>query len=419
MKSRAPVTLLIVGAGDRGAGYAQFARKLPRRARVVGVAEPRAAHRERMAQDFHLPPGRVFQDWRAAADRPRMADAVIIATQDAMHVEPAEAFARKGYAMLLEKPMAPNPRDCRRIVAAVKAAGIPFAVCHVLRYTAYTRRLQKLLAAGAVGDIVSVQHLEPVGWWHQAHSFVRGNWRNERESSSMLLAKSCHDLDWLRAIVGRPCRRVSSFGSLYHFRPEQRPAGAAARCLDCAVEPRCPYSAKRIYMEFLRRGYHGWPLSVLTTDLTPSGVRAALATGPYGRCVYACDNDVVDHQVVNLVFDGGVTAAFTMTAFNEGGGRQTKIFGTRGEITGDSTYLTHFDFRSRRKTVIDTRMKDHSILGGHGGGDGGLMDAFLRSVAENDPRHISSGLDETLESHLIVFAAEESRRTGRIVPIRS
>ncbi|HAU36745.1 MAG TPA: oxidoreductase, partial [Phycisphaerales bacterium] len=303
------------------------------------------------------------------------------------------------------------------IAAAVKESGILFAVCHVLRYTDYTRRLKAILDEGRIGRIVSIQHLEPVGYWHQAHSFVRGNWRNESESSFMLLAKSCHDLDWLRHVMGLPMRRVSSFGSLMHFRRDCRPAGAADRCLDCGVEAQCPYSAKRIYLERFHAGHTGWPLDVITSDLTEAGVLAALRDGPYGRCVYDCDNDVVDHQVVNIEFDDGPTATFTMTAFTEMSDRKTRIFGTRGRIEGDGRTLRVLDFLTDHEETIDTRAPAGSILGGHGGGDYRLMQGFVAAVGEQDPAKILSGPAETLESHLAVFAAERARREGRVVEI--
>jgi len=370
-----------------------------------------------LAKAHSIPKANVFTDWREAAGRERFADAALICTQDAMHAEPAVALAQRGYHVLLEKPMAPNEADCRRIVAAAKAAGVIFAVCHVMRYTAYTRRLKALLAEGLVGDIVSIQHLEPVGYWHQAHSFVRGNWRNEAESACMLLAKSCHDLDWLRHVMGARFRRVSSFGSLQHFRKEGAPAGAGQRCLDCGVEAQCPYSAKKIYLGRVERSQTGWPANVLTPVVTKESVAEALRTGPYGRCVYACDNDVVDHQVVNMEFEGGQTAVFTMTAFNKGGGRVTRIFGTRGEIHTNSSTIEHFDFLTDKSQTIDTRAADAGILGGHGGGDYGLMDSFIAAVAENNPARILSGPDEALETHLAVFAAERSRREGRVVNV--
>lgn len=412
-----PVTLMVIGGGGRGSTYAQYTLKCPDKAQIVGVAEPRDFHRECLVRDHDIPATNVFTDWRDAAARPRPADAVLICTQDTMHEEPAVAFAKLGYHILLEKPMAPTADACRRIVAAAREADIIFAVCHVMRYTRFTRALKKMIVAGKIGEVVNVQLLEPVGFWHQAHSFVRGNWRSEAESSPMLLAKSCHDIDWLRHVVGRSCARVSSFGSLYHFRREQRPAGAAERCLDCPVEASCPYSAKRIYGERLARGETDWPLNVVTPEPTADSLQQALREGPYGRCVYACDNDVVDHQVVNLEYEGGVSASFTMTAFSPFGGRQVRISGTRGYIDADSSTIRHFDFLTQEWQTIDTDAGDAGILGGHGGGDGGIMEAFVAAVASGDRTHILSGPEETLESHLTVFAAEEARHQGSVVAI--
>jgi len=412
-----PVRLLLVGAGSRGAVYAAYAAARPEAVQIVGVAEPRDAYRERVAREHRLAPGRAVRDWRELAQA-GLADGVVIATPDVLHVEPAVAFAGLGYHLLLEKPMAPSPADCRRIVAAARAGGVFLAVCHVLRYTRYTERLKAILASGRIGDIVSVTHLEPVGYWHQAHSFVRGNWSNEARSAPMLLAKSCHDLDWIRHVVGAPCRQVSSFGGLRHFRRDARPAGAADRCLDCAIEPTCPYSAAKIYLGRVRAGYTGWPVDVLTTDLSEAGVTDALRTGPYGRCVYACDNDVVDHQVVAMHFAGGATATFTMTGFTRQRDRETRVFGTRGELSGDGTRIDVHDFLTDRTETLRVDIaSDGTPITGHGGGDGRLMERFVAAVASGDPSLILSGPEESLETHLIVFAAEEARREGRVVDV--
>ena len=415
------VKILIVGCGARGSGYGRFVLACPERAKVVAIAEPIAERRNAVGDAHNVPPEYRFNSWEDVARLPRLADAVLICTQDQMHEAPAIAFAQLGYDILLEKPMAPTAESCRRIVAAVKKAGVLFAVCHVLRYTAYTRKLKEVLASGAIGEIINIQHLEPVGYWHQAHSFVRGNWRNEEESSFMLLAKCCHDVDWLRYVMNRPCRQVQSFGTLKHFRSECAPKGAATRCLDCPaeIEKNCPYSAIKIYLrDRLDKGHSGWPVNVLAHEVTRETILDALRNGPYGRCVYACDNDVVDNQIVNMIFDNGSTVSMTMTAFNSHGGRLTRIFGTRGSIDTDSNTITLFDFLTDKKTVIDTAIKnDGGILSGHGGGDGGLMDAFVSAVAEQDPSKILSGTDETLESHLMVFAAEESRKNGKVMDI--
>ncbi|MFD9333947.1 Gfo/Idh/MocA family protein [Streptomyces sp. NPDC060028] len=413
------VTLAVVGAGDRGVWHARWALAHPQRARVVAVAEPRKVRRERFAAEHGLDAGAVVDDWRVLASRGRVADAVLICTLDREHLEPVLAFAALGYHIMLEKPMALTEDECRRIVAAVEDAGVILAVGHVLRYTPYTQALKRVVDSGRIGEVVSVQHLEPVGFWHQAHSFVRGNWRREDQATTMLMAKSCHDLDWLQYVLGRPPVRVSSFGRLSHFRSENRPAGAADRCLDCAVETGCPYSARRDYGDRLAGGRHGWPLSVVVDEFTPQALETALREGPYGRCVYACDNDVVDHQVVAMEFDSGATATFTMTAFTEQADRQTRIFGTRGELRGDGARLRVYDFLTRTEEVVGPGTEGAmDAAGGHGGGDTGLMDAFVDAVATGDPGLVKSGPRESLTSHLTVLAAERARRNNTVETLR-
>ena len=412
------VTLAILGAGCRGRGYASYAKHFPEKLQIVAVAEPDDFYREKVAREYNIAPENCFRSWDEFTAKAKMCDAVAICTQDNMHEEPAIACAKLGYHILLEKPMAPTPESCKRIVAAVKEANVLFAVCHVLRYTTFTKALKDIINSGEIGDIVSIQHLEPVGYWHQAHSFVRGHWRNEAESSFMLLAKSCHDVDWLRGVMGKKCTAVQSFGSLRHFRASEKPAGAADRCCDCpmSIEANCPYSAKKIYFhDRLCKGMNSWPVNVLVPNPDPEKLEKALKEGPYGRCVYACDNDVVDNQVVNFCFEDGSTASMTMTAFNFHSGRKTRIFGTLGEIDTDSTVITIKRFLDDSIREVNTDMlNDGGINSGHGGGDTGIMDNFIQAVAENDPSLILTGIDETLESHLMVFAAEKSRREGSV-----
>ena len=410
------VTVTVIGAGIRGRGFGQWMLEHPDRARVVAVAEPLAVRRERFAAAHNLSPDKVFADWRDLLDGERIADCVLVTTQDSMHRDPALQAAKMGYHIMVEKPLAPTEQDCREIVSAVQDAGVVFAVGHVLRYTPYSRALKSVVDSGRLGEVMSVQHLEPVGYWHQAHSFVRGNWRNEGVSTFMLMSKSCHDIDWLQHIVGQPVARVSSFGSRSHFDAAHRPVGAAGRCVDCSpqVEKSCPFSAVRFYGGRLARGDHRWPLNVIIEDFTEEALHTALREGPYGRCVYDCDNDVVDHQVAILEFAGGATATFTMTGFNEIGHRKTRIFGTRGELEGNGETLRIFDFLTDSHEVIDTTAGDPTAADGHGGGDAGLMDAFIRAVATGEQAAILSGPQATLDSHLAVFATERARRTGTV-----
>ncbi|MEU3460678.1 Gfo/Idh/MocA family oxidoreductase [Streptomyces sp. NPDC006733] len=407
-----PLRLLLIGAGSRGSTYATYAAATGR-AQVIAVAEP---HRGRAAAARERHPGaEVFDDWRTLAEQAPPADAVIIATQDAEHRAPAVRFAELGYHILLEKPMATSEDDARQIAEAVEKAGVMLAVCHVLRYTPYTQGVKAVIDSGRLGDVVSVEHLEPVGWWHQAHSYVRGNWRREDQASPMLLAKSSHDLDWISYIVGAPVRKVSSFGSLMHFRAENRPTGAADNCLDCPVESSCPYSAKRLYLGCLGDAdRERWPLSAVTDARTPEGVEQALREGPYGRCVYACDNDVVDHQVVSLEYEGGTTASFTMTGFTPFTHRKTRIFGTRGSLEGDGVHATVTDFVTGHEETLVLGVDGPDAGSGHGGGDERLVDAFLDALSTGDRAHILSDPATSLESHLVAWAAEHARHTDTI-----
>ena len=412
-----PVELIVAGAGDRGFVYASYAKTHPKRAKIVGVAEPRDFYREKMAKEHNIPEENVFTDWKDMAKRKKFADAVIVSLQDHMHRDSAIAFAKKDYHILLEKPMAPDEKSCRAITKEVLSKDIIFVVGHVLRYTRYTQKLKSILDLGIIGDVMSIQHLEPVGYWHQAHSFVRGNWRNEKESSFMLLTKSCHDLDWIKYIIGKRCMSVSSFGSLTHFRSENKPETAGSNCFECEYEPRCPYSAKRVYLKLFDHGRTGWPLSVVTSDKTKGGLVRELRNGPYGRCVYECDNDVVDHQVVIMEFEDGETASFTMTGFTRARQRETRIFGTMGEIYGNGTKIQLHQFLSGKTQIIDTSSEVPPSLAGHGGGDYALIDAFVSAVQHNDASLILSGPEESLETHLMTFAAERSRTEGKVIKL--
>ena len=412
------VTLAVVGAGNRGRQYADLA-VASGRARVTAVADRLPERRDAAARAYGIGPDGVFGDWADLVARPRMADAVIVATQDRQHVAPAVALAKAGYHILLEKPIAPTEPEAEEIVAAAENAGVMLAVCHVLRYTPLTRVVRDLVRSGRIGELVGIEHLEPVGWWHFVHSYVRGNWRRSDLATPMLLAKACHDVDWLQYVVGRPAVRVSSFGSLMHFRPDRAPAGATARCVDCPVQDTCPYAATRIYRSFVGDPERErWPLSVIATEPTAEGVERALREGPYGRCVYACDNDAIDHQVVSIEYEGGVTATLTVSAFTPHAHRKTRIMGTHGYLDTDGETVTVLDFGTGEQETVDVGAgSDASAARGHGGGDDGLVDAFLAAVAANDPDRISSGPAESLASHRTVWAAERARTEGVVVTL--
>lgn len=411
-------TVAIIGAGDRGSRYARILTDQGL-ARVVAVAEPMAERLGKVAASALIPPTGHFADWREMLGRERFADAVIVATRDELHHEPTVAALDAGYHVLVEKPMATTEAQATEMVETAERTGQILAVCHVLRYTAYTRALREIIDSGVIGEIVSVEHLEPVGWWHHAHSYVRGNWRREDESTFMLMAKSVHDIDWLDHVVGRPVARVSSFGSLQHFRPQNRPAGAADRCVDCAVEPTCPYSAPRLYLACLDDpDPEPWPLSVVTAARTRDGVLDALREGPYGRCVYACDNDVVDHQIVGMEYVGGATASFTMVAFSPHMFRRTRIFGSHGYLEGDGASITVTDFRTGAVRPIELPSAGGPGAGdGHGGGDAGLLRAFAAAIRTGRPDDYLTPIGDSLASHKVTWSAERARLTGTVIEV--
>jgi len=418
------VSVLVVGLGQRGSNYAAFALDFPSRMAVVGVAEPLAHRRARYQQVYGLEEEQAVDTWERFLEREgRLADAVIIATQDKDHVAPAVAFARRGYHVLLEKPMAVTEEDCRRISSACEESGVMLAVCHVLRYFPPVVKIKEMLESGLLGDILTINHTENVGYWHFAHSFVRGNWRREEESTFSLMAKCCHDVDLVYFWMGeRECTGVQSFGGLNHFTEANQPEGAADRCLGCPVEERCPYSAQKVYLQ--APGRH-WPMTVVCdSDIEDPGqyreaLRKELQTGPYGRCVYKCDNDVCDSQVVNMQFEGGAVANLTMTAFTKQVcERSTRITGSLGELSWEGKAegpIIHYDFLTQRTTEVRPALvAPPARTCGHGGADFFLINAFTKAIARKDPSIIKSGARASLAAHAMVFRAEKSRRTRTV-----
>lgn len=412
------ITIAIAGLGSRGKdAYAQALAQMPERAKVVAIADPDAAKVREVARQFEIPAERCFDSAEALLAELRLADALVLCTQDRQHVPQAIPALRKGYDILMEKPISPDLAQCKEILAVARETGRKVVVCHVLRYAPFYRKIKEVLDSGVLGELMSIQAIENVGYWHQAHSFVRGNWRSKEETSPMFLQKCCHDMDLMVWLTGKSCVRLSSFGSLGHFRPENAPAGAAKRCLDgCQAKDRCPYDAEKIYITSektgVAQGKTGWPCDVLTLHPTEASIRQAIQEGPYGRCVYFCDNDVVDHQVVNLELDDGVTVSFTMCGFTSAHGRTVKVMGTRGDIWGDieQSLIRVNEFGKPEQVVDVTALAED--LSGHGGGDRRLLADFLNSVRQGKASGLLTGIDASLESHYVALAAEHSRLHG-------
>lgn len=388
--------------------YGAFALNNPHKVRFAAVAEPDAARRELFGKLHGIGENMQFNTWEDLLARPKFCDAVLVGTQDRMHFAPVMAALDSGYDILLEKPMSPSPAECAEMARKAEKCGRLLMICHVLRYTPFFSTIKEIIDDGRIGEIVSVQHNENVAYWHQAHSFVRGNWNNSGTSSAMILAKCCHDMDILAWLIGRRCLRVSSFGSLKLFTRGNAPENSADRCTDgCPAESGCPFSALKLYI-----GKDGWPANVVSQDISPESMMEALRNGPYGRCVYKCDNNVVDHQVVNMEFEGGATVAFTMCAFTADCTRTIKIMGTRGEIRGlmEKGEIEVTLFNTGVREIIRTPDGD-----GHSGGDEGLMNAFADQLNDIAGIDAVTSAQVSLQSHLMAFAAEKSRLEKRVI----
>lgn len=410
------IRAVLIGGGARGRIYAQYAGEHPDELSIVAIAEPYKDRRNSLCQRYSISPERAFESWEELLALPQIADVAIVCTLDDMHTKPAIAALKKGYHVLLEKPMSSSEGECRQIAGAAKESGRVLSVCHVLRYTPFYQAIKKLIDDGKIGEVVSLAQIENVGYWHHAHSFVRGNWRSSRETSPMILQKSCHDMDILLWLCGQRSVRVSSFGSLRHFTPSHAPVHAPGRCTDgCPHGFECPYDARKIYLS----DNIGWPTDMLTTDLSIEGRLKALREGPYGRCVYYCDNDVVDRQVVIIEFDKGAVATFTMTAFTTDMARQLKVCGTNGQIMADmntNQIVLHQFGKEREQIQIEVPNQTNNY--GHGGGDYYLMRDFLQAVREHaQGRDSLTSAEVSLQSHLLCFAAEKSRLQGQVVEL--
>ncbi|KAM3447038.1 hypothetical protein MY3296_009123 [Beauveria thailandica] len=411
------VTIAVVGAGSRGTTYAAYALENPELAKVVAVAEPSRHRRDVFSRKHSILENLQFSNWKGLKAQGKIADAVVIAVQDHQHVEAVQDFAELGYHILCEKPMATSVADCVKIRNLAEAtAPKVFAMGHVLRYSPYNCAVKDVIDSGALGEIVNIQHIEPVGNQHFAHSYVRGNWHKEAESSFALMTKSCHDIDIINFYLdGLKPTKVHSFGSLRHFKKSQKPvqAGSAKRCLECAHEQNCVWSAKKIYIDTLKGNVEKWARHFVDSEILDiENVTEALNRTNYGTCVYEGENDVVDHQIVNIEYNGGITASVTMSAFTESVcQRGTRIQGTKGELIGDMTTFDVFDFLSRTSKHYTPKLDG----GYHGGGDTGLARAFVSAVAQSDQSILRVTIDDILDSHLLVFAAEKARRESCVV----
>lgn len=410
--------VILIGIGNRGKTYTDIMRRLPDQFELVAIADPIDDRRLHKQKRWGLPDDMVFTDWRPLLEKGKIADLAIIATMDREHFGPAMKAIELGYDLLLEKPIAPTLAECREITRAANEKGSKVVICTVLRYTRIFNTIKSVIDSGRLGKIMSINHEEGVGNIHQTHSFVRGNWGNAERSSDMLLQKSCHDIDILQWLIGKKCKKVQSFGMLSYFKEENAPEGSTERCIDCPVADSCMYNAVKIYVDDKE---NNWFRTTSTHKVEPTDedVERAMRETQYGKCVYRCDNNVVDHQIVNMLFEDDITVNFTMNAFNKGG-RFIHIMGTKGELRAamdESSPITVYDFATDKTETVDTIKSKDGINGGHGGGDDGIVNALYAYLNGSYQGNSVPEIEESYYNHAIVFAIEEARRTGTVVDV--
>lgn len=402
--------MVLLGAGQRGMIYAEYAYEKGG-AEIVAVADKNIERRKAAAEKFGIPEAMQFEDAADVYKLGKIADAVILATMDRDHFRHVMPAIELGYDILLEKPISPDPEECMIIKDNAHRHNVNIVVCHVLRYTAFFSTIKSIIDSGELGRVVTIQHAENIGNFHIAHSFVRGNWRNSDKASPIIMQKSCHDMDILLWLVGSNCKRISSFGSLSYFKEENAPEGSTQRCIDCPVGDTCRFNAKTAYLPIMGN----WPATVLTEDQTEEGLLKAIKEGPYGRCVYRCDNNVCDNQVTVIEFENGVTATFHLSGLTNRMHRTIKIMCENGDIYADDAEeeitVTKFSPNGNYEGEVK-KVKINNEEGFHGGGDYRLVMDFMEAAKGGNS---VSSIDKSIESHLMACAAEKARLTGKVV----
>lgn len=416
------LSVIIIGAGNRGNRYAKHMTENPDKYKIVAMADPQKSRQENFRENYGVPAEACYDSWEEILAQPKLADIAVIATVDNMHYKPALQAIEKGYNLLLEKPIAQTAQECADIAKAAEAKGVSVLVCHVLRYTPFFGKIKELVMSGTIGEVLSVDQIEAVGNIHYGHSYVRGNWHCEEESTPMLLAKCCHDLDIIQWLLDKPCKRVQSFGSLVHFKEENAPEGAPVRCADggCPVADTCPYNCLTQYYEDKTNRRRKIVASGYSAHFVPTDeeVLQALNAKDYGLCVYHANNNVVDHQTVNMEFEGGATATLSMNAFNKGG-RYIRLFGTKGEIYAfmKDEHINVYTFEDNRQWTVPVLKTEESINGGHGGGDEGIVKELYEYMSGTYEGYRAADVTTSAKNHLIGFAAEESRHNNTVVNV--
>lgn len=406
----------VIGLGNRGTEYMGFLKAFhSAKVEIYALCDIRQQALDDIGSKFSVPKERCFLSSKEFFSRGVISDALIIATQDASHYEIAKEAILTGYKyILLEKPVSGVKKEYTELRDLARENNVLLIICHVLRYSNYYGKIKEIISSGKIGDIVTINHTENVGYFHFAHSFVRGNWHDEFASTPSILAKCCHDIDLIAWFMDSPCTSVSSVGSLKYFREENAPEGATPYCMGgCKAKKNCPYDAEALYITdpFYKAKFIKYMGRTLTGKLKNSkeDIKNAVRNGDYGRCVFLCDNNVCDNQLVTMTFRNGASAVLNMNGFSDKMFRECHIVGTKGELVGYGTKLKMHIFGGKTTNVNTGALK----VSGHVEGDIRIVSGFVKLLCgENTDLTDITTIDATVISHNIALAAEESRKNG-------
>lgn len=402
------IDVVIIGCGWRGQVFAEYAKEHPEEMRVLAIADKKQHLRDKMKREYAIDDKYIFEDYHDLFEQGKIGEAVFIATQDNQHIEPAMMALEVGYRnLMVEKPIDKDIELCNLLNTKAAELGANVQICHSLRFSPFYRKMKELIMSGAIGDVKHINQEEGVGYYHYSHSFVRGDWNREDTSSPMILAKCCHDMDILLYLMGSHAVEVSSYAVDKFFSAKSAPEGSSERCIDCDVRENCPFDAMKIYSE--RENFYSSAVEKEGFD----NLETAMREGRYGRCVFRCDNNVVDQQSVNVFFENEATATLTMNAFTKVDNRETRIMGTRGEMSGsfEENIITVKPFLGEAYEV-----KVETIESGHGGADTVTVADFLAAV--RGEKEMCTPINISIESHAMCHAAEVSRKEGKSVKIK-
>lgn len=425
------IKAVVVGYGNRGQVYADYSLDCPNELKITAIVDPNEFKLKEAKERYGLKDDELFKSFDDFLKAKIDCDIVINSTMDELHYKVAMQILENGYDMLIEKPIVPDKKELFDIKKLAEKKGAKVFVCHVLRYTPFYKTIKEILLSGEIGEIMTMEMNEHVCRQHYLASYDRGKWNSEEKcGSGFLLAKCCHDLDimcWLNNLSSPS--EVVSLGGRYEFVKERMPKDASEFCYECKYERTCRYSALREYLEFNVMPFLVWDkLNKPLDEITTEEKKEFLKHDNYGRCAYIAGGNIVDRQNLIVKFANGSQGSFTLVGGTTKADRYIHIVGESGEIEGKIQEglitVRKYDpnpanfYGTERVIDVNGEVVNNARFGGHNGGDFAIMKDLVNYLNGDKSSVSITTLGDSVNGHLCVFAAEESRKSGKVVNIK-